>query len=165
MITITQISPDRWQEYKELRLESLRDFQIAFDSSYDEEATLTDQEWQEKFSDPNYFAIFAEDDGKLVGKMEVEWDPRRILRHIGELFGVYIKPEYQHHGIGSLLWEEVEKIAKTKGLEKFWLDVISTNEPAIHLYKKMGFEILCTREKAAKVDGMYYDKLLMEKFL
>lgn len=165
MVTITQLSPDRWKEYKELRLESLRDFPVSFDSSVDEEENLSDEQWQEKFSNPTNYIIFAEDDGKLVGKMEVEWDPRRNIKHIGEIFGVYIKPAYQGQGIGMRLWEEVEKIAKTKGIEKFWLDVISINESAIHLYKKMGFQTLCTREKAAKVDGVYYDKLLMEQFI
>jgi ribosomal protein S18 acetylase RimI-like enzyme len=161
---IIQISPDRWHEYKSIRLEALNDNPYAFDSSPDEE-NFTDEHWQEKLKEPNDFKIFAEDNGKLVAKMEVEWDMRKKIKHNAEIYGVYINPEYRGQGLGKLLMDEVEKVAKEHGITRLWLDVVVTQEAAMKLYRTSGFREIGRTEKSIQVDNTYYDKLLMEKLI
>ena len=162
---VIQINPGRWQEYKELRLKSLRDNPLAFDSSPEEEEAFTDKEWQEKLEEDNGFKVFIEDNGKLVAKMEVEWDKRAKIRHIAEVYGVYIDTEYRGKGIGKLLMEEIERLAKHHNIEKLWLDVVVTQLPAMGLYRKLGFREIGQTHMSIKVNGEYHDKLLMEKLI
>ncbi|MDE7260854.1 MAG: hypothetical protein K2N78_02150 [Oscillospiraceae bacterium] len=65
--------------------------------------------------------------------------------------------------------EEVELIRKKResaGFEQMELDVVSTNAPAIGLYKKLGFVPIGTMPRALKYrDGSYADFLLMVKQL
>jgi len=162
---VIQITQDRWQEYRELRLKALMDNPLAFDSSPKEEGQLSDEEWKEKLHEPNDFKVFVEDNGRLVAKMEVEWNMREKVRHIAEVYGVYIDPTYRGQGLGKMLMDEIERLAKDHGIEKLWLDVVVTQEPAKKLYRKLGFREIGRTEKSIKVDGKYYDKLLMEKLL
>lgn len=54
--------------------------------------------------------------------------------------GVGVLEKYWHNGIGTLLVDEALYWAKNySSLSTIWLDVLTDNEPAIHLYKKMGF--------------------------
>ena len=158
------LSTDRWKEYKEIRIQALNDNPFAFDSSPDEEE-FTDEEWKEKLEEPNDFKVFIENNGKLIGKMEVEWDQRRKIKHNAEVYGVYIAPEYRGKGLGKMLMDEVEKLAKEHGITRLWLDVVVTQKPAIGLYRKLGFREIGRTEKSLKTNGEYYDKLLMEKLL
>ncbi len=162
---VIQITPERWQEYKDLRLKALRDNPLAFDSSPEDEERLSEEEWKEKLEEENDFKIFIEDNGKLVAKMEVEWDKRAKVRHIAEVYGVYIDPDYRGKGLGSMLMNEIERLAPQHGIKKLWLDVVVTQAPAMGLYRKLGFREIGKTEMSIQVDGQYHDKLLMEKLL
>jgi RimJ/RimL family protein N-acetyltransferase len=47
------------------------------------------------------------------------------------------------------------------GLRRYRLTVVPTNTAALHLYEKAGFEAFGLERRALKVDGRYYDNLLM----
>ena len=161
---IIQLSPERWQEYKAIRIKALNDNPFAFDTSPEEE-DFSDEEWEKKMKEPNEFKVFAEDNGRLVGKMEVEWDTRQKICHNAEVYGVYVDPKYRGQGLGKMLMEEVERVAKEHGITRLWLDVVVTQEPAMALYRKLGFREIGRTEKSLKANDIYYDKLLMEKLI
>ena len=69
-------------------------------------------------------------------------------------------------GIGTALLREVLNAAEVAGYEQAELEVVSTNTPAIGLYRKLGFEVIGTMPRAMKyADGSYADFLLMVKRL
>ena len=69
-------------------------------------------------------------------------------------------------GIGTALLGEILASAKAAGYEQAELEVVSTNEAAIGLYKKLGFETTGTIPHAMKYkDGTYADFLFMVKRL
>ena len=69
-------------------------------------------------------------------------------------------------GIGTALLGEILASAKASGHERAELEVVSTNAPAIGLYKKLGFEVTGTTPRALKYqDGTYADFLFMVKYL
>lgn len=74
-------------------------------------------------------------------------------------------PEYRGKGIGSKLLEKVLDRGREFGLEKIELHVYTSNQAAIALYKKFGFEEEGLIKKYRKLDGKYFDCLAMAKFL
>lgn len=110
---------------------------------------------------PVYYAIHND---RVVGWCDVfpEENPRQS--HRGGL-GMGLLPEYRGKGIGSKLLKAVMDHAKKFGLEKVELHVYTSNEHAIALYKKFGFEQEGLIKKYRKLDGKYFDCLAMGKFL
>ena len=52
-----------------------------------------------------------------------------------------VKRDYQKKGIGKLLLNYCIENCKKLGFKKFYLHVATTNLPAFHLYKKLGFKV------------------------
>ena len=72
----------------------------------------------------------------IIGTSWMTFDGRRIhLHHFG------ITPAYQGRGLSHLLLKESLKVVREKGYQ-VKLEVHRTNETAVHLYKKAGFEYL-----------------------
>lgn len=60
--------------------------------------------------------------------------------------GTGVAPAYRRKGIGKLLMEESFKCLKESGVEIATLEVLSDNEKAASLYKKMGYKVVDTVE-------------------
>ncbi|MES9684772.1 GNAT family N-acetyltransferase [Bacillus sp. AFS001701] len=56
-----------------------------------------------------------------------------------EIERIYIKKEFQKHGLGKVLYNKALEIAEELNKKKIWLGVWEKNENAIAFYKKMGF--------------------------
>lgn len=56
-----------------------------------------------------------------------------------EIERIYIKSEFQNHGLGKNLLNKAIEIAAEQEKKKIWLGVWEKNENAIAFYKKMGF--------------------------
>ena len=57
----------------------------------------------------------------------------------GEIWGIYISPEYWRRGMGKRLSEEAEKIFKSRGYKHAVLWVLEGNQQARRFYEAMGF--------------------------
>ncbi|MUK88706.1 GNAT family N-acetyltransferase [Ornithinibacillus sp. L9] len=56
-----------------------------------------------------------------------------------EIERIYIKNQYQKHGLGKYMLNHTMDMAREKNKRKIWLGVWEKNENAIAFYKKMGF--------------------------
>lgn len=56
-----------------------------------------------------------------------------------EIERIYIKNEFQKHGLGKYLLNKAIEIAMELNKKKIWLGVWEENENALAFYKKMGF--------------------------
>ena len=77
---------------------------------------------------------------------------------------MFIEPEFQGKGVAGQLLEEVLEYSKQK-VEQILLTVADDNKPAIHLYKKLGFQTYGIEAKALKDNGVYVDEILMKLFV
>jgi len=78
-------------------------------------------------------------DGKIVGTAGFDSVGTQIkLRHRA-VFGIGILRDYWGLGIGRALTESCIAIAKQAGFRQLELDVLAENQPAISLYKSVGF--------------------------
>src|SRR4051794_17482842 len=84
-ITIRQLEQDDAQQYRQLRLASLRDFQFAHGPDYEESLAKT-LSWHEKrLAKPDYHWFGAFDGDTLVGGICLRTQEGRRLRHSASL--------------------------------------------------------------------------------
>ena len=80
--------------------------------------------------------------------------------------GIALYKKFWGLGLGTALLGEIPHIAKAAGYEQAELKVVSANEAAIALYRKLGFEATGTIPRVMKYrDGTYADFLFMVKRL
>lgn len=53
---------------------------------------------------------------------------------------VYILKGYRNQGIGSLLYDDITKICKKRGVKHIMLDVFTVNEKSARFHRKKGFK-------------------------
>lgn len=168
-IQIIKLSLSRWEEYKNLRLEALRESPTAFQASPEEYDDKKDDYWQKKlkcYQGIDGILFFAEDAGKLVGMVGVDFNQRIKRKHAVTIVGMYVNQNYRGKGIATLLLDTaIKEIQQRKEIIKIDLDVNTENQVAINLYQKFGFEIVGTYHKELYVNGKYYDFYEMEKLL
>lgn len=110
---------------------------------------------------PVYYAI---NNDRVVGWCDVFPIENPRQSHRGGL-GMGLIPEFRGQGLGSKLLKAVLDHAKNFGLEKVELNVYTSNSPAVALYRKFGFEQEGLIKKYRKLDGQYFDCLVMAKYL
>ncbi len=115
---------------------------------------------------PRALHLLAFVDGKFAGSCSfAPRSERTRMRHRCNV-GISLYRESWGMGVGTALMGEILAGAKAAGFEQAELDVVSSNAPAIALYKKMGFETAGTSPRAMKYkDGTYADLLFMVKTL
>lgn len=106
---------------------------------------------------PNLVALH---DGKVIGWCDVSSSDRPVLKHTG-VVGMGIIKEFRDKGIGTLLLSTAIAAAKERGLTRIELTVREENVRAIALYKKLGFEVEGVQRRAALVDGVYSNHVMM----
>jgi ribosomal protein S18 acetylase RimI-like enzyme len=104
--------------------------------------------------------VVAIDGGAVVGWCDIVPDLRESSRHCGRL-AMGVDPDYRGRGIGRRLLRAALAAARARGLERIELNVVDTNEIAIRLYKRFGFEEEGLLRNARKLDGQYDNKLTM----
>jgi ribosomal protein S18 acetylase RimI-like enzyme len=58
----------------------------------------------------------------------------------GWVSSVGVAPEYRGRGLGEALMCWLMDEARARGVQWMWLEVLTQNEPAIRLYRKLGFQ-------------------------
>ncbi len=122
------------------------------------------REFQEDMIKNNYPAYYAVDGNKVVGWCDIQVSKNPRFQHRGGL-AMGLHPDYRGIGIGTRLINAALDHAQKIGLEKIDLEVYTTNERAISLYINAGFVQEGLKKNNRKLDGKYFDILLMAKFL
>lgn len=94
---------------------------------------------QENILNKGGHIIFAQENGQVLGTVAIipSQEP-----HTFEMIKMGVAPEGQGRGIGSLLGKAILDKAKNLGALKVVLYSNTKLAPALHLYKKLGFEEL-----------------------
>ncbi len=116
--------------------------------------------------DENKLLLIVDIDGEIVSVSNVECGEKKRNQHVGQI-GLSIRKEYRGLGLGTAIMKTMIDWATAHPvIEKLALGVWSANEPAIGLYKKMGFV-----EEGRKVcevkyaDDSYDDCICMYRFV
>ena len=104
--------------------------------------------------------FMAVDGDRVVGWADVLPRWAHAVAHVGSV-GMGVLPAYRGRGIGRRLLEACIAKAWDQGITRIELEVRADNEPAIALYRALGFEQEAVKRRAMRVDGVYHDALLM----
>ena len=71
---------------------------------------------------PDNVLLVAEEDGHVVGTAQLELAQRENGTHRAEVNKVLVHPDHQGKGIGRLLMDEIERVARARGRTLLHLD-------------------------------------------
>jgi ribosomal-protein-alanine N-acetyltransferase len=97
----------------------------------------------------------AEAEDKRLTAMIVSW----IVIDELHIATIATHPEFRRQGIGTLILKYALKDAAASGVRRAFLEVRASNEAALDMYRKFGFEISGRRTKYYKDNGE--DAILM----
>lgn len=161
--SIRRLGADDIAAYRSIRHEALVNHPEAFLSSAEAFAKTTDVEIGRMFETLTVFGAVLPD-GSLAGMNAFLQNEGIKDRHRGWMLQVYVRPEHRGTGVSRALCEHLIDHATGKVIQVH-LGVWAENEPALHLYKKLGFEIYGTEPRYLYVNGRYLDEHLMVRFL
>ncbi len=162
---IRELTESDVEAFQAIRLEGLQLNPEAFGSSYEEQKDRPLSSYAQRLRDsaatPDAFTLGAFDGG-LIGTAGFVRDQGAKMRHKGMIWGVYVTQPARGRGVARALMEEaIHRAHAMPGLEQVYLAVMSTNEPALRVYRALGFETYGREPHALKIGETYYDEDLM----
>jgi GNAT superfamily N-acetyltransferase len=110
--------------------------------------------------------VAVDDKDEIIGTYIIKPNQIDLGDHIANC-SYMVNPKYHGHGVGKLLCEHSINFAKDKGFLAIQFNiVVSTNEAAVKLWQKFGFNIIGTTPKAFRHQTLgFVDAYIMYKDL
>ena len=140
---------------------------LSMDDTEDSITAESELKWIENvLKNDNKFILVAKIDNVLVGMCDISPISNKVRYKHRSRVGVSVLKEFWGLGIASELMKCIIEKAKTVNFEQMELQVVDTNESAIHLYSKFGFcETGYIKNAIKYTDGSYANLILMQKDL
>lgn len=126
----------------------------------------SEEVWKKRLEEATegMYALVACVEGEVVAMAGLHLFPKSPRRsHAGHV-GLVVHDNWQSKGVGTALMQALIDLAdKWLNLSRLELTVFTDNEPALKLYKKLGFAIEGTHRKYAFRDGAYADAYSMAR--
>lgn len=115
---------------------------------------------------PGVTSYVAEDDGRVVGMYKLIANQRDLGSHVANA-SFMVDPGYSGKGAGRQMGQHCLQTAKAAGFRAMQFNfVVSSNEAAVALWKKLGFSIVGTLPMAYLHSELgYVDAYVMHRFL
>ncbi|GMA87797.1 hypothetical protein GCM10025868_30470 [Angustibacter aerolatus] len=136
-VAIQRLVPDDWQQARRLRLESLRQDGLAFGTSYEAALAHEEQQWRERLATATTFHALV--DGEPLGTITVRQFAENAVGE-AEITGMWVDPAGRGRGLGDLLVDTALAAWRAMGGSRMSLWCVTTNEPALRLYSRNGFQ-------------------------
>ncbi|MBR4223561.1 MAG: GNAT family N-acetyltransferase [Oscillospiraceae bacterium] len=117
------------------------------------------------YDDPDRMMICINIDGRIAGNCLISFNSSIKTGHRASV-AIAILESYWGLGIGTLMFGEMIRTARERGVRQIELDYIEGNTRARALYEKMGFRITGVKPDAIRMkDGRYVNEYMMVKML
>lgn len=154
------------QEYKQLRLEALKEEPQAFATRYDDQKNVSDDQWQEwlqNYKDEKHnFMLFAQYKNELIGMIGAFQKTEDIEKNRAQIIAVYVKKSHREKGISTMLLSEMLSLLKRKNIQQVYLCVNVDQIAAVTLYQHAGFVVI-KKENMILGDNKMHEEYIMEK--
>jgi ribosomal protein S18 acetylase RimI-like enzyme len=157
-IAVRLITPEDYDVFRVLRLESLRLLPDCFAADLAQEEAMPKEEWLKRLSSASSFGGFI--DGTLSGMVVFSRPSRPKLAHTGDIGAMYVRASAQGTGLADALMTALLKHAATV-VEQVQLTVNAENARAIKFYQRHGFRQIGIIPRSLYVGDRYYDDMLM----
>ena len=87
-------------------------------------------------------ALVALDGDRLIGVGRFDRAPGEAEAEVAFV----VADEYQHHGIGTLLLDELVRAARQRGIDTFRADTLAENRPMLDVFHHAGFPVVSSME-------------------
>jgi L-amino acid N-acyltransferase YncA len=105
----------------------------------------------------------AERDGRVVGWIALApVSSRACYRGVAEI-SVYVEEGARSRGVGSQLLAAVVESAERAGIWTLQTSVFPENGASLALLRRFGFRVVGTRERIARLHGVWRDTVLVER--
>lgn len=128
---------------------------------------ITEQEAHKVWIEmPQLTYVVTADDGQVLGTYYIKPNQPELGAHVCNC-GYIVSEGARGQGMASKMCEHSQQVAIEKGFRAMQFNlVVSTNEGAVRLWKKMGFQVIGMLPKAFKSKSVgYVDALVMYKLL
>lgn len=133
-VAVHVLTPDDWARFRVVRLAALETSPEAFGSTFAGWRDADEPRWRRRLSALAY-NIVASLDGADVGLAS----STGITEGATDLQSLWVAPGARGAGVGEALVEAVAAWAVTHGARELTLSVRVGNEPALALYRRLGF--------------------------
>jgi RimJ/RimL family protein N-acetyltransferase len=114
--------------------------------------------------DENSLMLVGVIENKVVSVALITGSNKKRIQHNKDL-SISVKKEYWNSGVGYAMMVQLVDFAKrNQSIKNVSLGVRATNQYAIKLYEKLGFERIGIHKNFFCIDGNYYDEILMDLF-
>lgn len=115
------------------------------------------------YADRQVRMVVENDEGECVGLADlVRFDPQHLRAEVG----IVILPAYRRKGYGeAAIMKLADYAQRVVHLHQIYVVIDTSNEPALALFRKMGFETKNTLNDWLFDGRKYHDALLLQRFL
>lgn len=116
-------------------------------------------------NDENTLIILGLVNDSIVSIAQIGCSHKKRISHNSEI-AISVKKQYWRNGIGRAVMEELINFANDhSNIKNIGLGVKASNDSAIKLYEKLGFVKVGYHRDYLKINGVYDDLILMDKYL
>jgi GNAT superfamily N-acetyltransferase len=132
-VSIRRAETDDWRVCRDIRLRALREEPQAYESAFEDEQHLSDQQWRDRLARASTY--LALDNERVVGTAV------GLVQDNGDMLivAMYVAPEARGRGIAARLIDEIATMAIVRGSRRLVLDVADGNVTAERSYLRYGF--------------------------
>jgi RimJ/RimL family protein N-acetyltransferase len=162
-IEVRRLNADDAQAFSDLRREVTADNPVPMGLSIEEELTRTLDGFKAQLSLPFPNAMLG---GFLAGELAATAAVSRVgqfasSHHKMSMWGVFTSPRFRRRGLSMTVVQSALLHAFDNGARRVNLQVYVPNQPALALYRKIGFREYGTEAEAVCLEGVYYDGIHM----
>lgn len=118
-----------------------KDLYSLSDESYTYGSPWSVRQFKDTLESGHVFYIVAEWNGEIIGFLVAS-----MLQTEVEIYNLVVSKSYKRRGIGTALINEMKRMMRVNGITELYLEVRVSNEPAILLYKNLGFQPVGVRK-------------------
>jgi L-amino acid N-acyltransferase YncA len=119
------------------------------------------EKWEQRHHSHSRFVY--EEDGHVLGWVALgPVSSRPAYCGVAEV-SIYVAPHAQGRGIGTRLMAQAIASSEAHGIWTLYAALFPENEASVRLHEKCGFRRVGTRERIARLDGVWRDTLIMER--